>query len=153
LLDTARGLLVNQPGAYARQPLQPKDYEMLKDLPLVQEPDGQASVIRATAGEYRVHARQGNNWSITLYLPLELHGEVSMASDGSITRLAEDAPLAASITTEHRLQVSDGADVILLSLPLLHPDLTHAETAALPAVLRAIRRFHAKYGSPPAGQN
>lgn len=123
---------------------------LLDGVPQVPAPDGGISVILAPAGIHRLSLANGHNWRQEAYLVLELSEKVALSfGPDNLLPTAGQTYLGRS-DQPHHLQIGAGGSALLLSLSTWHPDLSAVEREALPAALRGMRRFNAKYNIPAA---
>ena len=123
---------------------------LLEGVPLVAVPDGGVSVILAPAGIHRLGLANNHNWRQEAYLALELPEKVAL-SFGTDNLVPETGATHLGRSEQpHHLQVGTGGSALLLSLSTWHPELSAAEREGLPAALRGMRRFNAKYNMAAA---
>lgn len=123
---------------------------LLEGVPLVPAPDGGVSVILAPAGIHRLSLANGHNWRQEAYLALELPEKVAL-SFGTDNLVPETGEVYLGRSEQpHHLQIGSGGSALLLSLSTWHPGLSAAEREGLPAALRGMRRFNAKYNTAVA---
>ena len=120
---------------------------LLEGVPLVASPDGGISVILAPGGIHRLSPANGHNWRQQAYLALELPEKIALSfGTDNLVPQAGQTHLGRS-EQPHHLQIGTGGSALLLSFSTWHPELSAAEREGLPAALRGMRRFNAKYNT------
>ncbi|MDE2092076.1 MAG: hypothetical protein KGJ08_09305 [Gammaproteobacteria bacterium] len=150
--QTAEQLAAADIGGMLRYTLQPTSSErdkaivsLLGTAPLTHEPEDEIALLLLPPGRYILRTGQGNNWKLTSYVPLDAQSKATLMIDTAAVDLVTGTGVLASQLSDHALNVEGHRPLMLLAFPIWHPELSEAEVAGIPAVLRGIKRFHGKY--------
>lgn len=110
-------------------------------VPLIRDMDTETRVMEIPAGTHVIRTRSAENWKLTVYLPIEVANDATLAQGTDVHRLSAGIAVVANPSSDDIVRNDGPASVCLMRFSVWHPETTLAEQQGLQAVYRAMKRF------------